>query len=236
MPALHSAPRRVAYEKVVAGDPATLALLKDRVVLVGLLMPGKDVFSLPWPAGERWGVELIAAQVDAMARDVAIRPIDPIAELLLTSVMGLLGAVTVYRLREHSRARAHRRARGDCARVHRRGDRLVPIRTAAHRRTVRVDRAGRGRLAGEPGDDKEVDDMNAFLESAAVRRMTVWTVTVAMLLPTLIGCATPPGAAGPGEARLDGIVVDGNRLAQPTSRGWPPSPAATACGRRPTPA
>ncbi|MEO7709251.1 MAG: CHASE2 domain-containing protein [Caldimonas sp.] len=104
LPTLRSAPRRVAYEKVVAGDPATLALLKDRVVLVGLLMPGKDVFSLPWPAGERWGVELIAAQVDAMARDVAVRPIDPIAELLLTSAMGLLGAVTVYRLRERSRA------------------------------------------------------------------------------------------------------------------------------------
>ena len=104
LPTMRAAPRRVAYERVVAGDTATLALLKDRVVLVGLLLPGKDVFSLPWPAGERWGVELIAAQVDAMARDSAVRPIDPIAELLLTSAMGLLGAITVYRLRERSRA------------------------------------------------------------------------------------------------------------------------------------
>ena len=61
--------------------------------------------------------------------------------------------------------------------------------------------------------------MNAFLVSAAVRRVTVWTVTVAMLLPTLIGCATPPGAAGPGDARLDGIVVDGSRLAQANEPG-----------------
>ena len=104
LPALQSAPRRVAYDQVVTGDPATLALLKDRIVLVGALLPGKDVFTLPWPAGERWGVELIAAQVDAMVRDAAVRPIAPIAELLLTSAVGLLGAVTVHRLRARPRA------------------------------------------------------------------------------------------------------------------------------------
>ncbi|HEY2189220.1 MAG TPA: CHASE2 domain-containing protein, partial [Caldimonas sp.] len=34
VPPLRSAPQRVAYEQIVAGDPATLALLKDRIVLV----------------------------------------------------------------------------------------------------------------------------------------------------------------------------------------------------------
>jgi len=42
-------------------------------------------------------------------------------------------------------------------------------------------------------------------------RVTAWAVIVAMLLPTVVACTTPyPESA---TARLDGIVVDGNRLA-----------------------
>ena len=42
-------------------------------------------------------------------------------------------------------------------------------------------------------------------------RATAWTVIVAMLLPTVVACTTPyPESA---TARLDGIVVDGTRLA-----------------------
>jgi hypothetical protein len=42
-------------------------------------------------------------------------------------------------------------------------------------------------------------------------RVTAWAVIVAMLLPTVVACTTPyPESAA---ARLDGIVVDGNRLA-----------------------
>ncbi|HEX4235655.1 MAG TPA: hypothetical protein VH041_15285 [Caldimonas sp.] len=53
--------------------------------------------------------------------------------------------------------------------------------------------------------------MNPFLASSPLRRVTAWTVTVAMLLPTVVACTTPyPEAA---TARLDGIVVDGSRLA-----------------------
>jgi hypothetical protein len=115
LPALRTPPQRVAYEDVVAGDPATLALLKNRIVLVGTLLPGIDMIPMPWPAEDRWGVELFAAQIDAMARDVAIRQIDamardvairhigPVAELVLISAMALLGALTVHRLRERSR-------------------------------------------------------------------------------------------------------------------------------------
>jgi hypothetical protein len=98
LPALRSPPQRVAYEKVLAGDPATLALLTNRIVLVGTLLQGKDVVTLPWPVGDRWRVELIAAQIDAMARDDAIRPLDPIAGLFVTVALGLLGAITVHRV------------------------------------------------------------------------------------------------------------------------------------------
>ena len=54
--------------------------------------------------------------------------------------------------------------------------------------------------------------MNAFLLSTAVRRVTAWTVAAAMLLPTLVACTSTPSAEA-GTARLDGIVVDGTRLA-----------------------
>jgi hypothetical protein len=53
--------------------------------------------------------------------------------------------------------------------------------------------------------------MKTFFLSPAARRVTAWTVIVAMLLPTVVACTTPyPESAA---ARLDGIVVDGNRLA-----------------------
>ncbi|HEX4235656.1 MAG TPA: CHASE2 domain-containing protein [Caldimonas sp.] len=103
LPALRTRPQRVAYEDVVGGDPATLALLKNRIVLVGTLLPGVDMIPLPWPAEDRWGVELFAAQIDAMSRDFAIHQVGPVAELVLIVAMASLGAFTVHRLRERSR-------------------------------------------------------------------------------------------------------------------------------------
>lgn len=50
-------------------------------------------------------------------------------------------------------------------------------------------------------------------------RVTAWLVTVAMLFPSLVACTTPQGYAGGGDARLDGIVVDGTRLAQAREPG-----------------
>ena len=47
--------------------------------------------------------------------------------------------------------------------------------------------------------------------TSSLWRVTAWAVIVAMLLPTVVACTTPyPESAA---ARLDGIVVDGNRLA-----------------------
>jgi len=103
LPPLRTPPQRIAYEDLVAGDPATLALLKDKIVLVGTLLPGIDMVPLPWPAADRWGVELFAAQIDAMTRGFAVRRIGPVAEFLLITTMALLGAFTVHRMRDRSR-------------------------------------------------------------------------------------------------------------------------------------
>jgi CHASE2 domain-containing sensor protein len=103
LPPLRQSPQRVAYEDVVAGDPPTLALLKNRIVLVGTLLPGIDMIPLPWPAEDRWGVELFAAQIDALSRDFAIRKIGPVAEFILIATMALLGAFMVLRLRDRPR-------------------------------------------------------------------------------------------------------------------------------------
>jgi CHASE2 domain-containing sensor protein len=100
LPPLRTTPQRIAYERVVAGDPAALALLKDRIVLVGTTLPGKDRQPLPWPAEDRWGVELFAAQIDAMARDVAIVPIHRGAEWALLTGLALLGVFCGHRLRD----------------------------------------------------------------------------------------------------------------------------------------
>jgi CHASE2 domain-containing sensor protein len=104
LPPLRTEPQRIAYERIVAGDATALALLKNRIVVVGTLLGGSDRQPLPWPAEDRWGVELFAAQIDAMARDVAIMRIDPIAEWALMSALALLGAYSGHRLRGRPRA------------------------------------------------------------------------------------------------------------------------------------
>lgn len=106
LPALRDPPQRVAYERVLQGDAATLALLKDRIVLVGKQIAHDDVLSLG-PGGERWGVELIAQQIDALSRAAGIRPLGGLAQWMLTSALGLAGAFVAFRLR---RRPAHWRA------------------------------------------------------------------------------------------------------------------------------
>jgi len=55
--------------------------------------------------------------------------------------------------------------------------------------------------------------MNPFLASSLLCRVTAWTVTMAMLLPTLVACTAPTPYSDAATARLDGIVVDGTRRA-----------------------
>jgi CHASE2 domain-containing sensor protein len=103
LPPLRAAPQRVAYEQVVAGDAAALALLRDRIVVVGTQLAGSDRMPQPWPAADRWGVELFAAQIDAMTRNAAIRPMGPLAHWVLITGLALLGAYCAHRLRERPR-------------------------------------------------------------------------------------------------------------------------------------
>lgn len=98
LPALRDPPQRVAYHDVLRGDAAALALLKDKIVLIGKLTANDDVMSLG-PGGERWGVELIAAQIDALSRGTAIRPLGGLPQWLLTSALGVAGAFVAFRLR-----------------------------------------------------------------------------------------------------------------------------------------
>jgi CHASE2 domain-containing sensor protein len=105
LPALRTPPQRIAYERIVRSDPDALAMLKDRVVIVGAQLAGVDRQPLPWPAQDRWGVELFVAQADAMARDVAILQIAPIVEWALMTGLALLGGIVGHRLREHPRWR-----------------------------------------------------------------------------------------------------------------------------------
>jgi len=55
--------------------------------------------------------------------------------------------------------------------------------------------------------------MNPFRASSLWCRVTTWTVTVAMLLPTVVACTAPTPYESAGTARLDGLVVDGTRRA-----------------------
>jgi len=78
---------------------------------------------------------------------------------------------------------------------------------------------------------------SASLAASAWQRVTAWTVLAALLLPSLLACAPaaypPAGPASPAPvaptamtrlpaevARLDGIVVDGTRLAGAREGGW----------------
>lgn len=87
--------RRLPYEAVLEmSDVAARARFADRIVVVGLRLPGRDVVTLPVVGGgeTHWGVDLIAVQIDALARGVAIRPLGASGELLHMMVMGFAGA------------------------------------------------------------------------------------------------------------------------------------------------
>ena len=93
----------MAYERVLHGDPAALALLRDHIVLVGLQLPGVDELPMSGPGGKRWGVDLIAAQIDELARQTpdrptAVRPIGWFAQLCVMTAMAALGAFLMRRL------------------------------------------------------------------------------------------------------------------------------------------
>lgn len=92
LPRLRESPRRIGYEHVLGGAAdAPLAGLRGKIVLVGLQLQNKDVVGVR-RGDERWGVELIAAQIDALSRGSVIRPSGALASMATMLLMALLGA------------------------------------------------------------------------------------------------------------------------------------------------
>jgi CHASE2 domain-containing sensor protein len=103
LPPLDRPPQRVAYEDVLRGDAAALALLKDRIVLVGVQLPQEDRTAIAG-GGERWGVDLHAAQIDALLRGATISPLPWAAQAGLAVALAVAGAFTAARLRSRPAA------------------------------------------------------------------------------------------------------------------------------------
>ena len=99
VPALRVPPRRVAYEQVLRGDADAIDALRGRIVLVGVQKAGQDQFTLGATGDVRWGVELVAAQIDALVRGVAARPLGGVATWLLMSALAVGGAAIALALR-----------------------------------------------------------------------------------------------------------------------------------------
>lgn len=103
LPQLKSSDRRVPYEQVLqAASEADLAAFKGKIVVVGLTLAGRDVFSVP-RSGDRWGVELQVEQVDALVRGDVIRPMGFAASVALMLALGLAGASLGHALRRRGR-------------------------------------------------------------------------------------------------------------------------------------
>jgi CHASE2 domain-containing sensor protein len=87
-------PQRVAYEDVLSGTVTDA--LRGRIVLVGTELPGKDTVLPAVQAAHspRWGVQLIAAQIDAIANGPVIRPLGSAASFALMIAIGVAGATT----------------------------------------------------------------------------------------------------------------------------------------------
>lgn len=85
-------PQRVAYEDVLSG--AAGEALRGRIVLVGTELPGQDTVAPAVQAAgvPRWGVQLIAAQIDAIANGPVIRPLGTAASFALMILIGVAGA------------------------------------------------------------------------------------------------------------------------------------------------
>src|SRR5262249_8759549 len=83
--------RRLAYEQVLGARTEELQRVKDKIVLVGLMKPDVDVHPVAKGFGvtDRYGIELIADQVDAIQRGEVIRPLGGYAQLLLMLLLAL---------------------------------------------------------------------------------------------------------------------------------------------------
>ena len=97
LPDLSAPPRRWSYGELLAADDAALrSALQGRILLVGLQLANRDEKTVAGGGragnSRRFGVELIAAQLDAMLRGQAIRPLGAGGDFLTLLAAGLAGA------------------------------------------------------------------------------------------------------------------------------------------------
>jgi CHASE2 domain-containing sensor protein len=86
--------RRLAYEQVLGARADELGRVKDKIVLVGLTKPGEDQHAVTegLRTTSRFGIELIADQIDAIQRGEVIRPLGTLAQLGFMVLLALGGA------------------------------------------------------------------------------------------------------------------------------------------------
>ncbi len=93
LPDLAAPPRRWSYAELLAADDATLrSALQGRILLVGLQLANRDEKTVAGDGGRRFGVELIAAQLDALLHARAIRPLGPAGDFATLLAAGMAGA------------------------------------------------------------------------------------------------------------------------------------------------
>jgi CHASE2 domain-containing sensor protein len=97
VPPLDGARDRVSFADVLRGDPAALQALRGRIVLMGVMSGDEDVHRTQ--AATRHGVELLAAQVDALLRGAAVRPLPPLPQALMLLALAVAGAAVATGLR-----------------------------------------------------------------------------------------------------------------------------------------
>jgi CHASE2 domain-containing sensor protein len=110
LPAWRDAPSRLPYESVLAGHPAALSALKDKFVVVGTMRrrsPDHDYHVVGARSVEpgRWGVELIASQLDALVRGDTIRQTRGSAQIMQIGAAAIAGTAVAVWLRRESRTR-----------------------------------------------------------------------------------------------------------------------------------
>jgi CHASE2 domain-containing sensor protein len=91
MPPLDGPAERLSFASVLRGDARALEALRNRIALVGTMFRNEDRH--PTMDGRlRFGMEFIAAQVDGLVRQAAIRPLSPQAQVLMMVTLAVTGA------------------------------------------------------------------------------------------------------------------------------------------------
>jgi hypothetical protein len=90
---------RVDFRSLAAGEPAALAAVKGRIVLVGDLRESGEEDRRHTASGVTRGVRLVAAQIDGLLRGSAIRSLTPLEQMLMLVGAAMAGTTLAIVLR-----------------------------------------------------------------------------------------------------------------------------------------